>query len=78
MQYTLNYSGTRFLPRVKIKITQFPGGFRPNLLEWKYDGTEPFHSNCSPGERLKRLTTLRQLSGQCNITVPRHRQKLLA
>ena len=78
MQYTLNYSGTRFLPRVKIKITQFPGGFRPNLLEWKYDGTEPFHSNCSEGERLKRPPHLAQLTGQCNITVPRHRQKLLA
>ena len=78
MQYALNYSGTRFLPKLKIKTTQFPGRFRPNLLEWKYDGTEPFHSNCSPGERLKRLTRLRQLSGQYNINVPRHRQKLLA
>ena len=78
MQCALNYSGTRFLPWLKIKITQFPGGFRHNLLEWKYYGTEPFHSNCSEGERLKRLPRLAQLSGQCNITVPRRRQKLLA
>ena len=40
MQYALNYSGTRFLLRLKIKITQFTVGFRPNLLEWKYNGTE--------------------------------------
>ena len=30
MQYSLNYSGTRFCP-LKIKITQFPGGFCVNL-----------------------------------------------
>ena len=29
MQYALNYSGTRFCP-LKIKINQFPGGFRLN------------------------------------------------
>ena len=29
MQYSLNYSGTRFLS-TEIKITQFPGGFRLN------------------------------------------------
>ena len=78
MQYALNYSGTRFLPWPKIKITQFPSEFRHNPLEWKYDGTEPFHGNCSEGERLKRPPRLTQLTGQCNITVPRHRQKLLA
>ena len=47
----------------KLKLLNFllsSVGFRPNLLEWKYDGTEPFHSNCSPGERLKRLTRLRR------------------
>ena len=78
MQYALNYSDTRFLPWPKIKITQFPSEFRHNPLEWKYDGTEPFHSNCSEGEILKRPPHLAQLTGQCNITVPRHRQKLLA
>ena len=31
MQYSLNYSGTRFLS-TEIKITQFPGGFRLNSL----------------------------------------------
>ena len=27
MRYSLNYSGTSFCP-LRIKITQFPGGFR--------------------------------------------------
>jgi len=31
MQYSLNYSGARFLS-TEIKITQFPGGFRLNFL----------------------------------------------
>ena len=31
MQYFLNYSGTRFCP-LKIKITQFPSGFRLKKL----------------------------------------------
>ena len=31
MQYVLNYSGARFLS-TENKITQFPGGFRLNLL----------------------------------------------
>ena len=31
MQYFLNYSGTRFCP-LKIKITQFPGGFRLKMF----------------------------------------------
>ena len=32
MQYSLNYSGTRFLSTENLKITQFPGGFRLNSL----------------------------------------------
>ena len=35
MQYSLNYSGTRFFP-LKINITQFSGGFRINILGPKY------------------------------------------
>ena len=31
MQYSLNYSSTRFCP-LKMKITQFPTGFRLNVL----------------------------------------------
>ena len=31
MQYSLNYSGTRFCP-LEIKITQFPDGFRLKVL----------------------------------------------
>ena len=32
MQYSLNYSGTRFLS-TKIEITQFPGGFCFNFFD---------------------------------------------
>ena len=35
MQYILNYSGTRFLCPLKIKITQFHGGFRVESEHWR-------------------------------------------
>ena len=45
MQYSLNYSGTRFLSTEKIKITQFPGGFRLKHIDYAMKLSIAFSGN---------------------------------